>query len=72
MMGGGFWGRNPGSAGSHMFDKARSRKWRGLPTSGNGRRCFCHHLEVMYHLTKSSKGRVTEADIHIASQLMIV
>jgi DnaJ like chaperone protein len=30
---------------------------------------FATTFEVMGHLTKS-KGRVTEADIHIASQLM--
>ncbi len=54
----------------HMFDKARSRKMAWFANQRERQALFfCHHFEVMGHLTKS-KGRVTEADIHIASQLM--
>lgn len=53
-----------------MFDKARSRKMAWFANQRERQALFLPPLfEVMGHLTKS-KGRVTEADIHIASQLM--
>ncbi|MGQ7147341.1 hypothetical protein ACUOA8_52440, partial [Escherichia sp. SS-MK2] len=53
-----------------MFDKARSRKMAWFANQRERQALFfATTFEVMGHLTKS-KGRVTEADIHIASQLM--
>lgn len=70
MMGGGFWGVVLGLLIGHMFDKARSRK---LAFFANQRErqtlFFATTFEVMGHLTKS-KGRVTEADIQVASLFM--
>ena len=70
MMGGGFWGVVLGLLIGHMFDKARSRKMAWFANQRERQALFfATTFEVMGHLTKS-KGRVTEADIHIASQLM--
>lgn len=70
MMGGGFWGVVLGLLVGHMFDKARSRKMAWFANQRERQALFfATTFEVMGHLTKS-KGRVTEADIHIASQLM--
>lgn len=69
LMGGGFWGVVLGLLIGICLIKPVAVKWRGSPTSVSVRRCFATTFEVMGHLTKS-KGRVTEADIHIASQLM--
>ncbi|AIR60752.1 MULTISPECIES: co-chaperone DjlA [Enterobacteriaceae] len=70
ISGGGFWGVVIGFLIGHMFDKARSR--RGAWFANQQQRqaiFFSTTFEVMGHLTKS-KGRVTEADIQIASLLM--
>lgn len=70
IMGGGFWGVVLGLLIGHMFDKARSRKMAWFANQRERQALFfATTFEVMGHLTKS-KGRVTEADIHIASQLM--
>lgn len=70
LMGGGFWGVVLGLLIYHMFDKARSRKMAWFANQRERQALFfATTFEVMGHLTKS-KGRVTEADIHIASQLM--
>ena len=70
LMGGGFWGVVLGLLIGHMFDKARSRKMAWFASQRERQALFfATTFEVMGHLTKS-KGRVTEADIHIASQLM--
>ena len=68
LMGGGFWGVVLGLLIGHMFDKARSRKMAWFANQRERQALFfATTFEVMGHLTKS-KGRVTEADIHIASQ----
>lgn len=70
IMVGGFWGVVLGLLIGHMFDKARSRKMAWFANQRERQALFfATTFEVMGHLTKS-KGRVTEADIHIASQLM--
>lgn len=64
------WGVVLGLLVGHMFDKARSRKMAWFANQRERQALFfATTFEVMGHLTKS-KGRVTEADIHIASQLM--
>ena len=70
LMGGGFWGVVLGFLVGHMFDRARSRRL-NLFTNQQERQSlfFSTTFEVMGHLTKS-KGRVTEADIHVANVLM--
>ena len=70
MMGGGFWGAVLGLLVGHMFDKARSRRVNWFANQQQRQSLFfATTFEVMGHLTKS-KGRVTEADIHIASLFM--
>ncbi|MFW0764342.1 co-chaperone DjlA [Trabulsiella odontotermitis] len=70
MMGGGFWGVVLGFLVGHMFDQARARRLHGFANQQARQSLFfATTFEVMGHLTKS-KGRVTEADIHIATQLM--
>lgn len=70
IMGGGFWGVVLGLLIGHMFDKARSRKMAWFANQRERQALFfATTFEVMGHLTKS-KGRVTEADIHIANVLM--
>ncbi|MTD41053.1 co-chaperone DjlA [Erwinia sp. CPCC 100877] len=70
LMGGGFWGVVSGLFIGHLFDQVRSRR-SALFTSQRERQAlfFATTFEVMGHLTKS-KGRVTQADIEAASQLM--
>ncbi|SNY68958.1 co-chaperone DjlA [Enterobacter sp. CC120223-11] len=70
MMGGGFWGAVLGLLIGHMFDKARSRRLNFFANQQERQSLFfATTFEVMGHLTKS-KGRVTEADIQVASVLM--
>lgn len=70
LMGGGFWGVVLGLLIGHMFDKARSRKMAWFANQRERQALFfATTFEVMGHLTKS-KGRVTEADIHVANVLM--
>lgn len=70
LMGGGFWGVVLGLLVGHMFDKARSRKMAWFANQRERQALFfATTFEVMGHLTKS-KGRVTEADIHVANVLM--
>lgn len=67
FMGGGFWGAVLGLIIGHMFDKARSRKMAWFANQRERQSLFfATTFEVMGHLTKS-KGRVTEADIQVAS-----
>ena len=66
----GFWGIVLGLIIGHMFDKARSRKIAWFANQRERQSLFFSTtFEVMGHLTKS-KGRVTEADIQIASVFM--
>ncbi|EIG9088431.1 co-chaperone DjlA [Serratia marcescens] len=70
--GAGFWGVVLGLIIGHMIDTARSNKRsRGFFTDQQTRQTlfFRTTFQVMGHLTKS-KGRVTEADIQIASLFM--
>ncbi|AHG21147.1 Dna-J like membrane chaperone protein [Chania multitudinisentens RB-25] len=70
--GAGFWGVVLGLVVGHMFDTARNNKRsRGFFTNQQTRQTlfFRTTFQVMGHLTKS-KGRVTEADIQIASLFM--
>lgn len=70
IMGAGFWGIVLGLIIGHMFDKARSRKMAWFANQRERQSLFFSTtFEVMGHLTKS-KGRVTEADIQIASVFM--
>ncbi|EPR9062936.1 co-chaperone DjlA [Cronobacter dublinensis] len=70
LVGGGVWGVILGLVIGHMIDKARSRRTVWF-TSQQERQSlfFATTFEVMGHLTKS-KGRVTEADIQVATQFM--
>ena len=71
IMGAGFWGIVLGLIIGHMFDKARSRKMAWFANQRERQSLFFSTtFEVMGHLTKS-KGRVTEADIQIASVFWI-
>ncbi|MBJ3813478.1 co-chaperone DjlA [Shimwellia pseudoproteus] len=70
FMGGGFWGVVLGFLVGHLFDRARSRKTVWFANQQQRQSIFFSTtFEVMGHLTKA-KGRVTEADIHVASLLM--
>ncbi|NMP27723.1 co-chaperone DjlA [Rahnella sp. SAP-1] len=71
MSGMGFWGIVLGLLVGHMVDKARAVKSRGYFSDQQTRQSlfFRTTFEVMGHLTKS-KGRVTEADIQMASLFM--
>ena len=70
IMGAGFWGVVLGLIIGHMFDKARSRKMAWFANQRERQSLFFSTtFEVMGHLTKS-KGRVTEADIQVASVFM--
>lgn len=70
FMGGGFWGAVLGLLIGHFFDKARSRKMAWFANQRERQTLFfATTFEVMGHLTKS-KGRVTEADIQVASLFM--
>jgi DnaJ like chaperone protein len=71
VSGAGFWGIVLGLIIGHMFDKVRSVKGQGYFANNQARQTlfFSTTFQVMGHLTKS-KGRVTEADIQIASLFM--
>lgn len=71
LSGAGFWGIVLGLIIGHMFDKVRSVKGQGYFANNQARQTlfFSTTFQVMGHLTKS-KGRVTEADIQIASLFM--
>jgi DnaJ like chaperone protein len=71
FSGAGFWGIVLGLIIGHMFDKVRSVKGQGYFANNQARQTlfFRTTFQVMGHLTKS-KGRVTEADIQIASLFM--
>ncbi|WP_438334018.1 co-chaperone DjlA [Edwardsiella tarda] len=71
MSGIGFWGVVLGFLVGHMFDKSREIKRRGYFANQQQRQelFFRTTFQVMGHLTKS-KGRVTEADIQVASMFM--
>ncbi len=71
FSGAGFWGIVLGLIIGHMFDKVRSVKGQGYFANNQSRQTlfFSTTFQVMGHLTKS-KGRVTEADIQIASLFM--
>jgi len=67
----GFWGVVLGFLVGHLFDKANARRrmWSTGDQQQRQSLFFNTTFEVMGHLTKA-KGRVTEADIHLASALM--
>ncbi len=71
LSGMGFWGIALGLLFGHMIDKVRASQGQGYFANQQTRQAlfFRTTFQVMGHLTKS-KGRVTEADIHIASLLM--
>ncbi|WP_145520605.1 co-chaperone DjlA [Yersinia mollaretii] len=71
MSGTGFWGVVLGLLVGHMVDRVRSAKRRGYFADQQTRQLifFRATFQVMGHLTKA-KGRVTEVDIQLASQLM--
>ncbi|EHM48479.1 co-chaperone DjlA [Hafnia alvei] len=71
MSGTGFWGVVLGLLIGHMIDKSRQIKSTGYFSNQAQRQAlfFSTTFQVMGHLTKS-KGRVTEADINLASALM--
>ncbi|CUU22933.1 co-chaperone DjlA [Duffyella gerundensis] len=71
ISGAGFWGLVLGLIFGHVVDKIRSKKGQGYFANQQARQnlFFRTTFQVMGHLTKS-KGRVTEADIQIASLLM--
>ncbi|CNK11962.1 Dna-J like membrane chaperone protein [Yersinia mollaretii] len=71
MSGTGFWGVVLGLLVGHMVDRVRSTKRRGYFADQQTRQFifFRATFQVMGHLTKA-KGRVTEVDIQLASQLM--
>ncbi|MBW7981477.1 co-chaperone DjlA [Enterobacillus tribolii] len=71
VSGAGFWGVVIGLLLGYMVDKARATRRSGYFSNQQQRQTlfFQTTYRVMGHLTKS-KGRVTEADIHIASMFM--
>ncbi|WP_435955275.1 co-chaperone DjlA [Dryocola sp. BD626] len=70
ILGGGFWGVVLGLLIGHSIDKMRSRRSAWFSNQQQRQSLFFSTtFEVMGHLTKS-KGRVSEADIQIASLLM--
>ncbi|WP_426445881.1 co-chaperone DjlA [Siccibacter colletis] len=70
ILGGGFWGVLLGLLIGHAIDKARSRRTVWFANQQQRQSLFFSTtFEVMGHLTKS-KGRVTAADIQIATLLM--
>ena len=71
MSGTGFWGVVLGLLIGHMIDKSRQVRSSGYFSNQAQRQAlfFSTTFQVMGHLTKS-KGRVTEADIHVASARM--
>ncbi|RWR00559.1 Dna-J like membrane chaperone protein [[Pantoea] beijingensis] len=71
MSGAGFWGLAIGLLIGHLVDKVRSVQGQGYFANQQVRQTlfFRTTFQVMGHLTKS-KGRVTDADIQMASRLM--
>ncbi|MCU5772703.1 co-chaperone DjlA [Erwiniaceae bacterium BAC15a-03b] len=71
LSGAGFWGLAIGLIIGHMVDKIRGAQGRGYFANQQTRQTlfFRTTFQVMGHLTKS-KGRVTNADIQMASLLM--
>ncbi|KAB8306163.1 co-chaperone DjlA [Erwinia endophytica] len=71
LSGTGFWGLAFGLLIGHLIDKARAVQGQGYFTNQQTRQAlfFRTTFQVMGHLTKS-KGRVTDADIQMASLLM--
>ncbi|MEC5317455.1 co-chaperone DjlA [Brenneria populi subsp. brevivirga] len=71
MSGGGVWGIIMGLLMGHMVDRARASRRRHFFSAQSTRQSlfFLTTFQAMGHLTKS-KGRVTEADIRIATQMM--
>ncbi|MDU4094203.1 MAG: co-chaperone DjlA [Pantoea sp.] len=71
LSGAGFWGLLIGLVLGHLVDKVRAAQGKAWFSNNQTRQSifFRTTFQVMGHLTKS-KGRVTEADIQIASQQM--
>lgn len=71
MSGIGFWGVAIGLLMGHLIDKSRGLNGHHYFVNQQQRQALFFHttFQVMGHLTKA-KGRVTEADIQIASRLM--
>ena len=71
LSGAGFWGLLTGLVLGHLVDKVRAAQGKAWFSNNQTRQTifFRTTFQVMGHLTKS-KGRVTEADIQIASQQM--
>ncbi|WP_216782558.1 co-chaperone DjlA [Candidatus Profftia tarda] len=71
ILGTGFWGALLGFIIGNIIDESRQAKNRDFFSTRDHRQAlfFDTTFQVMGHLTKS-KGRVTEADIHVASDLM--
>ncbi|WP_409311237.1 co-chaperone DjlA [Pectobacterium sp. B1J-3] len=71
MSSGGIWGMIMGLLMGHLVDKARAARRRNFFSAQSTRQAlfFLTTFQAMGHLTKS-KGRVTEADIQIATKMM--
>lgn len=71
MSGGGVWGVTMGVLMGHMVDRARAARRRDYFSAQSTRQAlfFLTTFQAMGHLTKS-KGRVTEADIQVATRIM--
>ena len=71
ISGFGFWGIVAGMLIGHLVDVGRSEQVKAFRANNQTRQAtfFRTTFQVMGHLTKS-KGRVTEADIQVASLLM--
>ncbi|QTF07076.1 co-chaperone DjlA [Brenneria izadpanahii] len=71
MSNGGIWGILMGLLMGHWVDKARALRRRNFFSAQSTRQSlfFLTTFQAMGHLTKS-KGRVTEADIRIATKIM--
>ncbi|MEQ2026321.1 co-chaperone DjlA [Xenorhabdus szentirmaii] len=68
--GAGFWGIVVGVSLGHLLDTVRLRNQRQTPKGPTRQALFFRGtFQVLGHLTKS-KGRVTETDIQLATQLM--
>ncbi|MBT0726154.1 co-chaperone DjlA [Rosenbergiella australiborealis] len=67
----GFWGIIGGLLLGHLIDSVMANAGLGFKNNANSRQnlFFITTFQVMGHLTKS-KGRVTEADIQLASSIM--
>ena len=71
MSGAGWWGALLGVMAGHLFDRSLLARRHGTFTYQQTAPPFFFHItfQVMGHLAKS-KGRITETDIELASQLM--